>query len=107
MPKFAMLTFSNAVAGQEDDFNDWYNNCHLTEILAIPAFVGAQRFKQVDNMPGGPAGYLTLYEIETDDLSLTLAHLKEKSSTMTATPAIDRASVSMQFYEVLGDRQTE
>jgi hypothetical protein len=106
MTKFAMLTFSNAVEGQEDEFNRWYDEVHLTEMLALPGFVAGQRFEQAPGMPAGPARFLAVYEIETDDLGQTLGLLQEKAPTMTASPAIDQASVVMQLYRVKTDRRT-
>lgn len=106
MAKFAMLTFSNAVEGKEGEFNTWYDAVHIGEILAIPGFMAAQRFEQAPDMPGGPARYLAIYEIETENLGQTLGLLQEKSPSLTLTPAIDQASVVMQFYQIKGDRHT-
>lgn len=36
---------SNPVPGREDEYNDWYTNQHLSDVLASPGFVAAQRFE--------------------------------------------------------------
>jgi hypothetical protein len=36
--------FGNARPGQQDEFNEWYGNVHLPEVLAMPGVVSAQRF---------------------------------------------------------------
>jgi hypothetical protein len=43
--KKLFFAFSNAVEGREDEYNDWYNNTHIPEILTISRFKSAQRFK--------------------------------------------------------------
>ena len=52
---------------REKDFNDWYNNTHLADVLEVPGFTGATRY--VNNEAAeGEAKYLATYEIETDDI---------------------------------------
>lgn len=61
---------TNAVAGREAEFDEWYSNRHLSDVLAVPGFVAAQRFElSPTQRPGLPAPryrYLALYEIEGD-----------------------------------------
>ena len=45
MPKYTFMVLTNPVEGQEDIYNDWYNNRHLADVLKVPVFVSAQRFK--------------------------------------------------------------
>jgi len=42
--KTLFVVKSNAQAGREDEYNSWYNNIHLPEILKIDGFLSAQRF---------------------------------------------------------------
>ena len=53
----------------EAEFNAWYD-AHLDEILSIPGFVSAQRFRLepvvVDDDAGVRYRYMALYEIEGD-----------------------------------------
>jgi hypothetical protein len=51
----------------EDDFNEWYD-AHLPEILSIPGFVSAQRYRLdpvvTDDDAGVSYRYMALYEIK-------------------------------------------
>lgn len=73
MPKGVFLAFSNAAEGaNHDDFNQWYDDVHAKEVLALPGVKSARRFKLADSqiMPGDDANgrqYLALYEVEVDD----------------------------------------
>ena len=69
MPHSKYIVFTEPKAGQDDAYNDWYDNIHLAEVIAVEGFVAAQRFKIVDvtgNAPGA-SRYLAIYEIEAAD----------------------------------------
>lgn len=47
-----------------EEFNKWYDEVHLHELLALDGFISARRLRPVSD--DGP--YVALYEIEGDDL---------------------------------------
>jgi hypothetical protein len=64
------IVFSRPPAGVSDeDFNRWYD-AHLPEILSVPGFVSARRFRLEpvveDATAPVPFRYLALYEVEGD-----------------------------------------
>jgi hypothetical protein len=63
--------FPDAVT--EDEFNEWYD-AHLPEILSIPGFVSAQRYRLdpvvVDDDVPVRYRFMALYEIEGDPEAL-------------------------------------
>ena len=63
-----MLVFTNATEGRDDEFNQWYDEVHLEEVLALPEFVGATRHKLADAQmfPDQSHGYLAIYEYKGD-----------------------------------------
>ncbi|MSO90603.1 MAG: hypothetical protein EXR01_03305 [Acetobacteraceae bacterium] len=84
MAKHVFVVFTNPVAGKDSTYNDWYTNQHLPDVLNVPGFVSAQRFKLSDTQRAAgpfPWQYMALYQIETDDLKKTLATLGERSGT--------------------------
>jgi hypothetical protein len=70
MPSQFLLVFSNPVPGKEDDYNRWYDEEHLAEILAVRGFIATSRFRldgaQLDGQPECPHRYLAIYEYEGD-----------------------------------------
>lgn len=50
------------------EFNRWYNEVHLPEMIAIDGIVSVRRFAPVDK--DGP--YVAIYELEGDDLKQIL-----------------------------------
>jgi len=85
MPKGILVAQSSPVSPErEDDYNKWYDEEHIPDILAIPGFVSARRYRVRDAGPikAAPATptYLTIYEIEADDLDAKLTELRERSA---------------------------
>jgi hypothetical protein len=78
--KYKMVVFTNAIEGKDKDFNDWYQNTHLAQIVSIKSFVQAQRFRfHTSIVPGSPdsARYMAIYDIETDDINASLGAMNE------------------------------
>jgi hypothetical protein len=72
MQQHFFLAFTNPLAGREADFNEWYDSCHVGEVLRYGrGFIGCQRFRLSDEPVTGslpPWQYLALYDIRCDDL---------------------------------------
>ena len=66
MSRYVFVVLTNASGGRDDEFNEWYNNQHIPDVLKIPGFVAAQRFNiagaQMDGATS-PWRYLALYEL--------------------------------------------
>jgi len=89
MARHLLLVFSNPADGCEDEYNDWYTNHHLDEILEIEGFKRAQRFRLADakmthDTPDAPYRYLALYEVEEDALERADSALFELARTERA-----------------------
>lgn len=104
------LVFSNPVEGKEDEFNEWYDNVHLPEVLATPGMRAAQRFALLETdithnsvLPKPAHRYLLVYEME-GDVDATMAKIQEAalSGTMHMSDALDLETVSMSFWSPIG-----
>ena len=72
MPKAILVVQSRPSSSErEAEYNDWYSNTHVPDILKVPGFTGARRFKLSDKTPMPPdpsvPTYLAIYEIDSDD----------------------------------------
>jgi len=105
MPRYAFTVFSKPVAGQEQEYNRWYGEQHLGDVLKVPGFVAAQRFKLAQPDPVAPAQYLAIYQIESDNLQQTMTALQERAGTkdMPLSPALDVQGVKAFIYEAITD----
>ena len=59
-----MLVFTNALPGRDEEFNRWYDEIHLPEVLALPVFTGARRLQlaPAQMFPEQRFRYLAIYE---------------------------------------------
>jgi len=91
MSKHVLVAFTEPVDGQEDTYNEWYNETHIPEILSVPGIISARRFRtKIVNVSGAPAWkYMAIYEVETDDLGGTLKALGETTSEVIS--ALDQS----------------
>ena len=84
MPKGIMVVQSRPVSAErEAEYNDWYDNTHIPEILAIPGFVSARRYK----VPGPEPIYLAIYDLEAEHLSVPVTDLGARSAVGRMTPS--------------------
>src|ERR1700736_4314936 len=71
----AILIVESRPASPErlDEYHRWYNDTHLAEVVALPGFVSARRFKPAND--DGP--FVAIYEIDADDPDAVVASLGE------------------------------
>ena len=86
MKEHVLIVYSSPVPGREQEYNDWYNNQHLQDVLTVPGYLRAQRFKLTDfkldaDMPDVGHQYAALYYMETDDPEAALSDLKNRVET--------------------------
>jgi hypothetical protein len=46
--RFLLFVFANPMAGKDAEFDDWYTNIHIPDLLSLPGYYAAQRFRLVD-----------------------------------------------------------
>lgn len=99
MSKYILAAKSNAKVGKDEEFRNWYKNVHIPELLEVPGFVKGTRYYS-DN-PEEAVPYLTIYEIDSDDIQNTMSTMREHVKRMTRSEAIDEQSVALQIYQLL------
>jgi hypothetical protein len=57
MARYNYLVISNARAGRESEFDRWYTEQHLHDVLRVPGFIAAQRFEVAQDAQGFPGPY--------------------------------------------------
>jgi hypothetical protein len=96
MAKHHLLAFTNPVAGREAEFNRWYDEQHVPDLLAVPGFVSAQRFALTDATGQDKAGwsYLAFYELDTEDPDALMAEVRSRIGTaaMPVSGALESAT---------------
>ncbi len=85
MPRAILVVESQpSDPSREDEYVEWYRDTHIPEVLAVPGFRRATRYKLraaggVAPEPADPR-YLTVYEIEADDVGQPVKELGARSA---------------------------
>ncbi len=102
MRRFKMLVFSEPFEGRDDEFNEWYTNQHLGDLVALPGFASAQRFKLHSVSMGTTLNkYLAIYDVETDDPEAVIEHMfaVRDTAVMPMSDAFNIDPTSVMLYE--------
>ncbi len=103
-----LFVFTSPVDGRADEYDDWYENTHLAEVLMVPGIYAAQRFRlgmtPPEGSPAPPAQNLAVYEIKGDP-DVALAAMMERAPSMKMSDSLDLASVAMWLFTEHGVRQ--
>jgi hypothetical protein len=107
--EYILIVYSNAADGKHEEFNAWYNEVHLPDVLALPNFTSARRFKLIDfkldeEAPTPAHQYVAYYHLRCDDPDQALGDLRDRVLTgrmlMSETMAADFQAVA---YEAVSE----
>lgn len=107
MPQCRLIALTTPLPGREQEFNDWYDNVHLPELVNMFNMDGAQRFQLVAKLMGADTNqYLAIYEFEADDPAAMLATMGEaaQAGKMTMSDAQDMGTTYTALFSELGER---
>lgn len=95
MAHYEYVILTQAVEGQLEEFERWYDEVHLGDVLKVPGIVAAKRSRIISQEAKDLAvpawSSLAIYEMETDDPQKVIAAVKAVSST-AAMPLSDALS---------------
>ena len=118
MKRYTWLVLTNAETDREEDFERWYNEVHVPDLLRVPGVVGVTRGKLAKTQTSpGPTGiavapteqtrlkysYLATYIIETDDLQSVLQTVADWAGTdkMVMSDALSADITTMCFEDLM------
>lgn len=62
-PEWLNVVTVDVESGHADEFNGWYNDVHVPEILACPGWISNRRYECLDGEPR----FLAIYELEDSE----------------------------------------
>jgi hypothetical protein len=90
MPRAIMLAFTEPKdPAQDDEYNAWYDDKHLHDVVNVPGVVSATRYKLaqgIELLPGAqevPQRYLAIYELEGETEADMAAFADELKAALT------------------------
>ncbi|OCB28774.1 hypothetical protein A5675_06395 [Mycobacterium malmoense] len=86
---------------REQEYNAWYDEVHIPELLTLDGIVAARRLRPVD----GQGPYVAIYELEGDDLQAILDNMIANSGRLHMSDALqlDPAPVP-RLFETTSER---
>ena len=97
--------------GAEADFNAWYDDVHLPEVLTTPGFTGARRFRTLDSpfATGGDGAllkYVAIYDVAGLDLIAAHAALlaRIRAGELTNSDTVVAETYRSQLFEQIATR---
>ncbi|SHN75225.1 DUF4286 family protein [Cryptosporangium aurantiacum] len=103
MARTIMMVFTNPrSAEQEAEYNAWYNQVHLKELLDVPGVVAATRYRVAEGAGTTEPShrYVALYEVEGEPAAVFGA-LATRTADMSMSPALDTEGAQVVFWEAI------
>ena len=102
------LVLTNAITGTDEEFNRWYDEIHLGDVLQVPGIVAAQRFRAAGDAATETYRYCALYEIESDDPAAVLAEIQRRagSDSMQLSPTLSPDMLTCLYSPLASKRQS-
>ena len=99
-------SFVHPVPGREDEFNEWYDNVHIPELLAVPGMVSATRYAlheaAIYHVKGGVVPehkYMCVYELEGDvDEIMGKIRQRVASGELHMSDSLDLSTSRLSFW---------
>jgi len=105
-----LVVLSKPVPGRDEEFNNWYTERHLGDVLALDGFVAARRFRFIPSRltRQEPPAYMAIYEVaegqrELAERSLLAALRGQGEDGMELSDALDPELITW-WYEAITPR---
>ena len=77
MTHAVMVMMTDVPDDLEAEYNRWYNEIHLPEVLTVPGVLSGRRFR----VQGEGVRYMALYELESPDVVASPAYLSWRANS--------------------------
>jgi hypothetical protein len=111
MPKHVFLVRTGPSSPERtDEYNDWYDNVHLPDLLKVKGVVGASRYRVAKAQQGGaPVSgpqYLAIYEVDIEDVQDFFEDMMRAATdgSMRMSDALDQSVVDLTLWEEITPR---
>ena len=83
MASICFSVFTRPMPVREAEYNVFYNEKHMPDVIRVPGFISGQRFHLVSNESHNRdiPPYLVVYDFKSYDLSATIAEIRRRAKT--------------------------
>jgi hypothetical protein len=105
--KHIVAVLSEPTDGKLDEFNDYYENLHLDEVLQSTGWESAQRFRLSDQVGlKCPHEFLAIYEADADKPEDVMRVLNETRSQRQQSDALNKKTAAVWVFSETGPRHS-
>jgi hypothetical protein len=102
--RLLFIVLTNCTPGSDSAFNAWYTNQHIPDVLDVPGFVAARRYRLIDHpmLKPYPYRYLAVYEVLVAKAEAALRELNARAGTdrMYLSPTLETSDVYTALFTV-------
>lgn len=103
--KHIVAVLTEPAEGREAEFEDYYENTHLDEVIASTGWVSAQRFRLTDQVGQPcPHEHLAFYEVEADDPKDVLKKLDETRGQRQQSSSLNKKTAAVWVFSEIGPK---
>lgn len=111
MKRYKLVVLYNPVDGKDLEFNQWLDHTHVPDLLQVEGIVAAERlrldFAQTTPPDYTDHQYMTIYDLETDDIHAFHDRLMAGRANRVSSDAVDRSNNSARYFEVISEKSPE
>lgn len=98
MAKAQYVVLTSAHSGQQEDFERWYDECHLDDVVSVEGVYSATRYRLHQHVAGLDAPTwcsLAIYDIDAEDPEAVIARISAQAGTpeMPTSDAMNRETL--------------
>lgn len=99
MARYKLVVMSNPLPGREDEYNNWYSNEHVPDLMKVNGIVSGERL--VLKSGSEQWRYLALYELDTEEPEAVVGEImaRVESGEFTHSDSMDIAGAYNGIYE--------
>jgi len=105
---YYLVVHGSATAGKDAEYNTWYLQHHLPDMLALPGVISGQRFVLAEDQDRvfdpKTQKYMIIFKIRTNNLKAVFRELERRSKAklIVMSPAFDGSTVTSAAFVPLG-----
>ena len=105
--RYMVLVLTEPTEGNEAEFNDYYENTHLDEVISSASYDSAQRFKLVHEVGEPcPLPYLAVYEAEGESGEEVIQRLNDSRGERVQSGSLNKKTGRVWVFEQTGPKHT-
>jgi hypothetical protein len=109
--RYKLVVLYNPVEGKDLELNQWLDHTHVPDLLHVEGITAAERFRLALAQTTPPNytdhQYMTIYDIETDDIRAFHDRLMTGRANRVSSDAVDRSNNSARYFEVISEKSPE